>query len=340
MVGLRPRLLPPRATTSRPSRPSASAAAAARFRRAAAIAMRASKLGRMIAVCDVDVIHAAEFNAKFDNKLAMYGDYRQLLEREKPEIVTIGTPDHWHVPIAIAALQAGCDVYCEKPLTLTIEEGIRIREVVKETGKVFQVGTQQRSENDSRFLKAIAIVQSGRLGKKVNAHVAIGGGPVGGPFQNDSAARWPQLGHVARQCQRGRLFARTPQGVSLVLRLLRRQDDRLGRPPHRYRPMGARPRSLGPGENQRHRQVHADRARQVRLDRVPGRQGKAAQRLSHGQQVQHQPGIRRRLGAQRLRRIRVGRRQNQTSPTASCSKARMAASSSTAERSPASRSRR
>jgi predicted dehydrogenase len=117
----------------------------------------------------------------------MYTDYRQMLEREQPHIVTIGTPDHWHVPIAIAAMHAGCDVYCEKPLTLTIDEGKRIREVVKQTKRVFQVGTQQRSENDAMFLKAIAIAQSGRLGKKVNAHVAIGGGTVGGPFATSPA---------------------------------------------------------------------------------------------------------------------------------------------------------
>ncbi len=76
------------------------------FNQGGAIAMRASQLGQMVAVCDVDAIHAAEFNNRFDNKLVMYGDYRQLLEREKPEIVTIGTPDHWHVPIAIAALRS------------------------------------------------------------------------------------------------------------------------------------------------------------------------------------------------------------------------------------------
>jgi predicted dehydrogenase len=147
-----------------------------------AIAMRAAEIGRMIAVCDVDMLHMAEFNSRFDHKLSMYTDYRQLLEREKPDVVTIGTPDHWHVPISISALQAGCDVYCEKPLTLTIEEGLRIRQVVKDTGRVFQVGTQQRSENDARFLKAIAIVKSGRLGKNVTAYVAIGGAPAGGPF--------------------------------------------------------------------------------------------------------------------------------------------------------------
>jgi predicted dehydrogenase len=147
------------------------------------IAKRAAEFGRMVAVCDVDVIHCAEFNNKFDNKLAMYTDYRKLLEHEKPQVVTIGTPDHWHIPIAIAALEAGCHVYCEKPLTLTIEEGFRIRDAVKKSGRTFQVGTQQRSENENRFLKAIAIVQSGVLGKNVKAHAAIGGGTVGGPFE-------------------------------------------------------------------------------------------------------------------------------------------------------------
>jgi myo-inositol 2-dehydrogenase/D-chiro-inositol 1-dehydrogenase len=152
------------------------------FSQGRSIAMRASNHAEMIAVCDVDKVHMDEFNANFDKKLKLYPDYRNLLEKEKPDIVTIGTPDHWHVPIAIAALHAGCDVYCEKPLTLTIEEGFQVRDAVKKTGKVFQVGTQQRSEHGLLFLKAIAIVQSGRLGKKVNADIAIGSGTVGGPF--------------------------------------------------------------------------------------------------------------------------------------------------------------
>jgi predicted dehydrogenase len=147
------------------------------FSQGRAIAMAASEFGRLVAVCDVDAVHAAEFNARFDNKLAMYTDYRKLLEREQPHLVTIGTPDHWHVPIAMAALRAGCDVYCEKPLTLTIEEGFLIRDEVKKTGRVFQVGTQQRSSESPMFKEAIAIVQSGRLGKKLKAHVAIGGTP-------------------------------------------------------------------------------------------------------------------------------------------------------------------
>ncbi len=154
------------------------------FSQGGGVARRAAQHARMIAVCDVDSVHMDEFNRGFEGKLKKYVDYRELLEREKPDIVTIGTPDHWHVPISVAALRAGCDVYCEKPLTLTIEEGFLVRDAVKETGRVFQVGTQQRSENGQLFLKAIAIVRSGRLGKKVNAFAAIGGSPGEGPFSN------------------------------------------------------------------------------------------------------------------------------------------------------------
>lgn len=154
-----------------------------KYSRGGSVARQASKLGQMIAVCDVDTLHNEEFNKEFNGDLAMYTDYRELLDKQKPEVVTIGTPDHWHVPIAIAALRSGADVYCEKPLTLTIDEGKQICEVVKETGKVFQVGTQQRSENKDQFLMAVAIVQSGLLGDKVNADVAIGGAPKGGPFE-------------------------------------------------------------------------------------------------------------------------------------------------------------
>ncbi|MCA9084217.1 MAG: Gfo/Idh/MocA family oxidoreductase [Planctomycetaceae bacterium] len=158
-----------------------------RYNRGGQIAMQASKLGQTIAVCDVDQRHSREFSAKFDNQLHMYTDYREMLEKEKPEIVTIGTPDHWHVPIAIAALKSGADVYCEKPLTLTIDEGVQISKVVKETGRVFQVGTQQRSENDLKFLQAIAMVQLGVIGDDVTAHVAIGGVSKGGPFEATAA---------------------------------------------------------------------------------------------------------------------------------------------------------
>ena len=154
-----------------------------RYSQGGGIARRAAKFGEMIAVCDVDDRHTAEFNKDFGDKLSTYRDYRDLLNDMKPNVVTIGTPDHWHVPIAIAALKAGADVYCEKPLTLTIDEGKVICRAVKETGRVFQVGTQQRSQDNSRFLKAIAMVKSGRLGKNVNAYVAIGGAPSCDPLE-------------------------------------------------------------------------------------------------------------------------------------------------------------
>ena len=101
---------------------------------------------------------------------------------------------------------------------------------MKETGKVFQVGTQQRSTESPMFMEAIAIVQSGRLGKKVNAHVAIGGTPHGKaePF----ARRRRRPGSIGISGSGGAstsdFSARAPQGVPLVLRLLGRQDDRLG----------------------------------------------------------------------------------------------------------------
>ena len=157
-----------------------------RYNRGGAIARDAAKYAEMVAVCDVDDRHTAEFNKSFGGKLNTYRDYRVMLEKEKPDVVTIGTPDHWHVPIAIAALRSGADVYCEKPLTLTIDEGKQIRKVVEETGRVFQVGTQQRSSKD-KFLTAIAMVQGGYLGDDVNAYVAIGGAPGDGPFPDVDA---------------------------------------------------------------------------------------------------------------------------------------------------------
>jgi len=157
-----------------------------RYSRGGKVARMAAKLGKMIAVCDVDELHMDEFNAEeqFSGKLKKYVDYRKLIDTEKPNIVVIGTNDHWHVPIAIYALRAGCDVYCEKPLTLTIDEGKQICSVVKETGKVFQVGTQQRTEMGRLFLKAIAMVQEGYIGDNVSANIAVGGIKGKGPFAN------------------------------------------------------------------------------------------------------------------------------------------------------------
>ncbi|HEX4588825.1 MAG TPA: Gfo/Idh/MocA family oxidoreductase, partial [Gemmataceae bacterium] len=126
----------------------------------------ASRYGDILALCDVDRSHveAAQKDPRIGKGRAdVYEDYRKLLDRNDIDVVTISTPDHWHVRIAIAALKAGKDIYCQKPLTLTIDEGKVLCKVLKQTNRVFQVGTQQRSEDGNKFLKAVAMVQGGRI---------------------------------------------------------------------------------------------------------------------------------------------------------------------------------
>jgi len=148
------------------------------------IALQAATLGNMVAVADVNLHHGHFFKDRLGKPIEVYQDYRRLLDRQDIEAVTIGTPDHWHVKIAIDAMRAGKHVYCEKPLTLTVDEGKQLLKAVEQTGKVLQVGTQQRSEYERRFLKAIAIARSGRLGDKLHALVSVGESDKGGPFEN------------------------------------------------------------------------------------------------------------------------------------------------------------
>jgi len=154
--------------------------------RGAVVGHQAGRLGNMVAVADVNRRYAEHFAARYDGRCTVYTDYHKLLDRHDVEAVTIGTPDHWHSKIAIEAMLAGKDVYCEKPLTLTIDEGKRICRVARETGRVFQVGTQQRSEYDRVFLKAVAIARSGRLGDKLHALSSVGTAESGGPFENQA----------------------------------------------------------------------------------------------------------------------------------------------------------
>lgn len=121
------------------------------------------------ALADVDANVLADNVAKVEKhqgkKPDAYKDYRKILDRKDIDAVMIATPDHWHTKISVEAMLAGKDVYCEKPLTLTIDEGKLIEKIVKQTGRVFQVGTMQRTEIDQRFLTAIAIIKDGRIGK-------------------------------------------------------------------------------------------------------------------------------------------------------------------------------
>ncbi|TWT35749.1 4-carboxy-2-hydroxymuconate-6-semialdehyde dehydrogenase [Posidoniimonas corsicana] len=131
----------------------------------------------VVAIADVDSGRLNHANQRLSGgKADTYADYREILQRDDLDAIHIATPDHWHTKPLIEALLAGHDVYCEKPLTLTIDEGKLIRKVVKETGRVVQVGTQQRSTYDL-FVKAIALVAEGRIGKIKSIDVAIGGAP-------------------------------------------------------------------------------------------------------------------------------------------------------------------
>lgn len=141
------------------------------------ITSKSFKFADFVALADVDANVLAENVDKVQKnqgkKPDAYKDYREIIARKDIDAVMIATPDHWHTKIAVEAMYAGKDVYCEKPLTLTIDEGKLIEQVVKETGRVFQVGTMQRTESDQRFLLAVALIKHGRIGKvtKVTCHI-------------------------------------------------------------------------------------------------------------------------------------------------------------------------
>ena len=147
-------------------------------------ATNAGNHGDLVAVCDVDAGRAAAAAEKFtvDGRApAQYSDFRRVLERPDVHAVVNATPDHWHTLINIAAAKAGKDVYSEKPLTLTIDEGHHVIEAVRRHGIVLQTGTQQRSSQ--RFRLACELVRDGRIGSLVRAEVWLPAGLRGGPFK-------------------------------------------------------------------------------------------------------------------------------------------------------------
>jgi predicted dehydrogenase len=130
-----------------------------------------------VAVCDVDKtrLEAAKQRVEKANHrpCSTYHDYRKLLEDKSIDAVIIATPDHWHTLPAIHACEAGKDVYCEKPLTLFIAEGQALVKAVRQHQRVFQTGSQQRS--DEKFRQACEYVRSGRIGKVKTVQVGLPG---------------------------------------------------------------------------------------------------------------------------------------------------------------------
>ncbi len=138
-----------------------------------------------LAVCDVDTTrreHAQKFveeayagQDRGAKSCDAYNDYREIIARDDVDAVVIATPDHWHAIPIVEACIAGKDVYCEKPLTLTIGEAKRCIDAVRKHDRVFQTGSQQRSNVFGKFRNACEFVRSGRIGRVKTVTVGVGG---------------------------------------------------------------------------------------------------------------------------------------------------------------------
>jgi len=136
---------------------------------------------QVLAVCDCDAFRRNDAAKKVNDRYAAKGsggcgacnDFRELTDRSDIDAVLIATPDHWHAIQVIRAAESGKDVYCEKPLSLTIREARRMASALRRYGRVFQTGSQQRSSKEFRF--ACEMVRSGRIGKVQKAIVSVGG---------------------------------------------------------------------------------------------------------------------------------------------------------------------
>jgi predicted dehydrogenase len=147
---------------------------------------------QLVAVCDVDskrLKEGKEWVQKYyaDKRgkpdytdVKMYTDFRELLLNKEIDAVLISTPDHWHAIPAVAAAKAGKDIYLQKPTSLTISEGRAMSDAIKETGAIFQIGSQQRSANPwPQFKRACELVRNGRIGKLNTIYVGLPGDPSG-----------------------------------------------------------------------------------------------------------------------------------------------------------------
>jgi predicted dehydrogenase len=145
------------------------------------VAREAAAHGDVVACCDVDEGHLGQARQIWP-KAEPYKDFRKLLERSDVNVVVNGTPDHWHTLVNLAAVRAGKDVYSEKPLTLTIDEGKKLVAAVKDTKRILQTGSQQRS--DKNFRLACELVRNGRIGALKHIDIWLPTGQRAGPFKS------------------------------------------------------------------------------------------------------------------------------------------------------------
>lgn len=139
---------------------------------------------QVAACCDVDSIKRERFRRyvtgwqrgiNMPQRCDVYEEYERLLDRKDIDAIEIATPDHWHALVAIHSLQAGKDVYLQKPLTYTITESLAVQRAVRANGRILQVGSQQRSS--AEFQQAIALVRAGALGDIKEIHCRVGDPP-------------------------------------------------------------------------------------------------------------------------------------------------------------------
>jgi len=142
-------------------------------------------LSECIAVCDVWKSRREAVRQQLQGRCAAYGDFRELVARTDIDAVVIATPDHWHVLHAIAAVKSGKDVFCEKPLSLTVQEGRALSDAVKRYSRVFLHGTHQRSFGGFRF--ACELVRNGRIGQLHTIRVCERGSSPDNPRRPMSA---------------------------------------------------------------------------------------------------------------------------------------------------------
>jgi predicted dehydrogenase len=136
--------------------------------------VRDNGASQVVAVCDVQKNRREEWKGKAEEKykgVAAYADFREMLARPDIDAVVIATPDHWHAPMGILAAKAGKDIYCEKPLTLTIREARAFADAVRRYDRVLQTGSMQRSMG--QFRQAAELVRNGRIGQVKTIHIGL-----------------------------------------------------------------------------------------------------------------------------------------------------------------------
>ena len=142
---------------------------------------------QLVSVCDVDAERQNTAQQKLEEVygkgIRADGDFRNVISLDGTDAIMVSTPDHWHVPVSILAARAGKDVICEKPLTYNVADGRRLVDAIRQTGRVFQTSSENRTAPEYRHL--CEIVRSGRLGKIRRVRVGLPG-----------AGGWPHQGAV------------------------------------------------------------------------------------------------------------------------------------------------